>query len=215
MTPGSTTSGRIVIVGAGGFGREVLDIVEAINEAGGSLEFIGFLDDGPVDEDRLARRNATRIGDVSDLAAVDGRYVIGIGDGRIRQRVAEKLSGIVSEPATLVHPACTVGGDVEIAPGSILTAGCRVTTNVRIGRHVQLHVNSTVGHDTLLDDFVSVYPGATVSGDVHLGIGVTVGTGANVLPRLTIGDWATVGAGAVVTRDVGSGETVTGVPARR
>ena len=57
MTPGSTTSGRIVIIGAGGFGREVLDIVEAINEAGGSLEFIGFLDDGPVDVDRLMRKS--------------------------------------------------------------------------------------------------------------------------------------------------------------
>jgi sugar O-acyltransferase (sialic acid O-acetyltransferase NeuD family) len=213
--PRSTTSGPIVIIGAGGFGREVLDIVEAINATGGTLEFLGFVDDGPVDAERLARRRATALGGVHELSGVDARYVIGIGDGNVRQRLADQLAASAAEPAILIHPSCTVGGDVEIGPGTILTAGCRITTNVRLGRHVDLHVNSTIGHDTTIDDFASVYPGATVSGDVHLGSGVTIGTGANVLPRHTIGEWATVGAGAVVTRDVAPGETVKGVPARR
>ncbi len=98
--------------------------------------------------------------------------------------------------------------------GCILTAGARVTTNITLGRHTQLHVNCTIGHDSVLDDFVSVYPGATVSGNVHLAEGVTIGTGANVLPGVTVGAGAFVGAGAVVTADVEPGVTVVGVPAR-
>ncbi len=108
----------------------------------------------------------------------------------------------------------TVGGDNRIGEGCILAAGARVTTNITLGRHVDLHVNSTVGHDSVLDDFASVYPGATVSGNVHLCEGVTIGTGANVLPGVTVGAGAFVGAGAVVIADVEPGVTVAGVPAR-
>jgi sugar O-acyltransferase (sialic acid O-acetyltransferase NeuD family) len=144
--------------------------------------------------------------------------VIGIGAGDVRRR----LDGIVTgagrgagrRPLVLIHPMATVGGDCRIGEGCILTAGVRVTTNITLGRHTQLHVNSTIGHDSVLDDYVSVYPGATVSGNVHLGDGVTIGTGANVLPGLTIGAGAFVGAGAVVTVDVDPGVTVAGVPAR-
>lgn len=207
------TSGPIVIVGAGGFGREVLDVIEAINAAGGELDFLGFLDDGPVDEDLLARRGAPLLGRVSDGAPHGARYVIGIGSGAVRESLALRLVSRASEPAVLLHPAATIGADNRLGAGCILTAGCRVTTNIALGQHVQLHVNSTVGHDSTLGDFVSVFPGATVSGNVTIGAGATIGTGANILPGVVIGDGAFVGAGAVVTRDVESGQTVVGSPA--
>lgn len=207
------TSGRLVIVGAGGFGREVLDVVEAINAAGDSIEFVGFVDDGEVDAERLGRRGALVIGGSDAVATCDASYVIGIGTGDARRRLATKFDGLGPFAATLIHPAATIGGDTSLGAGSIVTAGARVTTNVRIGAHVQLHVNCTVGHDTQIADFVSVYPGATISGDVTLEPGVTVGTGANVLPGLTVGENAYVGAGAVVTRDVAPAATVVGSPA--
>lgn len=210
----ATTSGPIVIVGAGGFGREVLDVIEAINAAGGNLEFRGFIDDGPVDEELLARRGARLLGTGEALREMDVLYVIAIGSGTARRSVAERLVGGASAPVALAHPAATVGGDNRIGPGCILTAGCRVTTNITLGWHVQLHVNCTVGHDSTIGDFVSVFPGATVGGNVTIGRGATIGTGANVLPGVTIGEGAFVGAGAVVTRDVEPGQTVVGSPAR-
>ncbi len=214
-----THGSALVIVGAGGFGRELLDVVEAMNAAGADIEFVGYLDDSETSLPLLERRGVDYLGAVERLAAestidAEAGFVIGIGAGDVRRRLDALLTDAGRKALVLVHPMATIGGDCRISEGCIVTAGARVTTNVTLGRHTQLHVNSTVGHDSVLDDFVSVYPGATVSGNVHLADGVTIGTGANVLPGVKIGAGAFVGAGAVVTSDVAPGVTVVGVPAR-
>jgi len=219
LTDGASLRGPIVVVGAGGFGREVLDIVEAMNAAGSALDLLGSIDDSDANGDLLERRGVAHLGPIGDYIAglapdVIPGFVIGIGAGSVRRDLDTRLTAAGMWPMVLMHPMATVGGDNRIAVGCILAAGARVTTNITLGRHTHLHVNSTIGHDSVLDDFVSVYPGATVSGNVHLADGVTIGTGANVLPGLTIGAGAFVGAGAVVTTDVDPGITVVGVPAR-
>ena len=217
-----TVHAQLVIVGAGGFGREVHDVVEAMNAAGTGMDLIGYVDDQDATDDLLARLGSSRLGSIDLLCdrnpngpvGDDVGYVIAIGAGEVRRTLDERLTAAGRRALTLVHPMATVGGDNRIAEGCILTAGARVTTNITLGRHTHLHVNCTIGHDSVLDDFVSVYPGATVSGNVHLADGVTIGTGANVLPGVTVGAGAFVGAGAVVTSDVEPGVTVAGVPAR-
>lgn len=203
-----------MIVGAGGFGREVLDVVEAANGVAGSWTFVGFVDDGAIDEELLARRGAPFLGPVDVLAARDASVVIGVGSGTAREHIDGRLRAWGREGAVVVHPAATIGGDVELGPGTVLTAGARLTTNIRAGRHLHVNLNSTIGHDCVLGDYVTINPGANVSGSVRLGSGVTIGTGASVIQGVTIGDGATVGAGAVVVRDVAPGVTAVGVPAR-
>ena len=206
--------GPLVIVGAGGFGRECVDIVDALNTRGAGIDLLGFLDDGEVDAELLEALRLPHLGGTGDPDPSWSRFVVGIGDGGVRRRLDTVLSAAGLTALTLVHPAATVGRAVTIGDGSVIAAGARITTNVRTGRAVDVHVNATVGHDANVDDYVSIFPGATVSGNVHLGHSVTIGTGANVLPGLHVGAGSSVGAGAVVIRDVDAQTTVAGVPAR-
>ena len=204
----------LVIVGAGGHGRETLDVVEAMNAAGsGDWNFLGFLDDGEVRRDRLDRREA----EVLEADALDPEkvgYVIGIGDPAVRESVAERmtLGGFV--PATLIHPEATVGSDVRIAEGVVLAAGAHVTTNVTLERHSQLNVGAVVSHDCEVGAFATLSPGTLVNGECRIGERAFFGTGAVITPGLVVGADAKVGAGAVVIGDVPEGATVVGVPAR-
>jgi sugar O-acyltransferase (sialic acid O-acetyltransferase NeuD family) len=209
----------IVIVGCGGHGREVYGIIQAINdEYGEPWKMLGFVDDDPTDANLglLERLGTPFLGSVAELTSMtaDTRYVIGVGDPRIRSRVAAKIGPGRAPASPLVHPTATVGQDNHFGDGVILFPGTRVTTNVRLGRHVHLNQNSTVGHDSVLEDYVQVNPLAAVSGNCWLGEGVLIGTTAAVLQGLSVGEGATVGAGACVTRPVPRRAVVKGVPAR-
>jgi sugar O-acyltransferase (sialic acid O-acetyltransferase NeuD family) len=205
----------LVIIGAGGFGREVLDIIEAIEGTGRDLGFIGFLDDGEVNEEVLERRGARLLGRTRNFSKVADRFVVGIGAPELKARVTEVAREQYGRAETLIHPMASVGSATHLAQGCILAAGARVTTNVRLGQHVHVHVNATVGHDTVVNDFVTILPGATVGGDVLIDAETTIGAGANILNGISIAGGAFVGAGAVVTRPVSPGSTVIGVPARQ
>jgi sugar O-acyltransferase (sialic acid O-acetyltransferase NeuD family) len=213
---------RLAIVGAGGHGREVLDVVEAANAAGASpkTDFLGFVADR-ADPDVLARRGVRHLGTVDDLVA--GRIaelaepaalVLAVGDPTSRAQLARQLGATAHRWApALVHPSASIGGDVELGAGTVVAAGARVTTNVRVGEHVQVNVNAVVSHDCRVGDHATLSPGSLVNGSVTLGEGAFLGTGAVVTPGHRVGAWAIVGAGAVVVADVADGITVVGVPA--
>ena len=209
----------LVIIGAGGFGREVLDVAREMDlhgsTAGRRVDVLGFIDDDP-DLDRLGRIKAEHLGGVSTLPEYAGAsFVVGVGDPVVRERLAAAAAASGLTPAhRLLHPSASIGDDVKIGAGSIICAGVRVTTNVRIGTHVHLNLNATVGHDAVVEDYVTVNPLAAVSGDVLLRRGSMVGTTACVNQGLEVGTGAIVGAGAAVIRDVTAGRTVVGVPAR-
>jgi sugar O-acyltransferase (sialic acid O-acetyltransferase NeuD family) len=207
--------GRVVIIGASGHGREVLDILEAASGAGTRWSFVGFVDDGAVDERLLASRGAKLLGSLDALPALDAAYLIGIGASDARAQVDARVGDLGQSSPVIAHPHSTTGSACALGPGTLLWAGSRISTNVRTGRHVHVNQNAAIGHDCELADFVSVFPGATVGGDVVLERGVTIGAGANVMRGLRVGEGAMVGAGAVVLRDVPAGVTVVGVPARR
>lgn len=211
---------EIVIVGAGGFGREVVDVVEAINanSAEPLWRVRGVIDDAPdgVNLDRLDSRGVPYLG--TSIAAIEAgdpcHYVVGIGGTAVRRMIAERFEASGFRAATLVHPSVTVGHGVRIGAGSVLCAGARLTTNIELGVHVHLNLNVTVGHDTCIGDFVSVNPLASVSGDCVIEDEVLIGVAAVVLNGLTVGRGSTVGGAACVVRDVPGGVVVKGVPAR-
>jgi sugar O-acyltransferase (sialic acid O-acetyltransferase NeuD family) len=204
---------RIAIIGAGGHGRETLDVVEAMNLADPRFEVAGFVADR-ADAELLARRGVPLLGPLSWLAEHDVAYVIGIGSSEARRSVDEEVRAMGREGVVLVHPAATMGADLRLGEGVILAAGARVTTNVTLGRHTHLNVNAVVSHDCEVGSYVTYSPGVLVNGNNLVGDGAFFGTASVVLPGRTIGAGARIGAGAVVTRDVPPGVTARGVPAR-
>jgi sugar O-acyltransferase (sialic acid O-acetyltransferase NeuD family) len=201
---------RAVIIGAGGFGREVRDW---LLQSGG--DFLGFLDDGEPDAARLDRLGARHLGGTDELAHLDAVYYIGVGDPGTGAKIDARARdlGATAGPA-IVHPSAIVGSDVQFGDGTVVCPGVLITTNIRIGRHVHLNIGSTVGHDTVIEDYVTVNPGATISGDCHLDSMSTVGTNAAVRQGVKIGASSTLGAGAAAVKDVAAGEVWVGVPAR-
>jgi sugar O-acyltransferase (sialic acid O-acetyltransferase NeuD family) len=210
----------LVIVGCGGHGREIFGIVEAINNGPGGEQWkvLGFVDDYPRAGDmaRVGRLGSTYLGTTSWLASVDSNtfYTLGIGSPEVRATVDRKIEGYKLRPATLIHPDSTVGEDNSFEPGVVIFAGARITTDIRLGRHVHLNQNTTVGHDCVFGDYVSLHPQATVSGSCVIGERALIGANAVVLQELEIGSGSTIGAGACVVRNVAADLTVKGVPAK-
>jgi sugar O-acyltransferase (sialic acid O-acetyltransferase NeuD family) len=206
---------RFVVVGAGGHGREVLDVVEALNDAGAELEVLGFVARDAGLPDALERRAVAIVGDESTLAGLDCGYNLAIGDPAARHALADRLDPVLHDRAvTLVHPCADVAPSAVLAAGAMVPAGAAVGDGAVLGRHVHLNVNAVVGPRSTLGDFATLSPGSVVGVDAVLGRDVLIGAGATVADGVEIGDGAVVGAGAQVIDDVPAGATVVGRPAR-
>lgn len=202
---------RLVIVGAGGHGREALAVAHAANRLRDRWSTIGLVDDGPVDPELVD--DALLLGSTDFVIDNGDEHVIALGDPAVRRRIARHI-GEAAPAVSLVDPSAWVGDDVDLDDGAMLYPGSVCTTNVRIGFHTHLNCGVIVSHDCRVGDFVSLSPGVKLNGAVTVGDGAFLGTGAIVLPGRSIGQGAVVGAGAVVTEDVDPGATVVGVPAR-
>lgn len=217
-----STPKRIVIIGAGGFAREVEWLLREINQANGVplYEFKGFL---VSDINKLGIYDSADLvlGDFSWLEAypdaVDA-VVIGIGNPEARLRIGLEIQTRFPflDMPTLIHSSVRIDRkSLDLGVGVILCSGVVGTVNIRIGNYAAVHVGCTLGHEAVIGRGANINPGSNISGGVELGDGVLVGTGVQILQYLSIGHGATVGAGAVVTKHVPPGMTVVGVPAKQ
>lgn len=143
-------------------------------------------------------------------------FCVSIGNphGRVRLSLQERLCAEGLEPLTFAHPTAYIEPNAFIGIGTQIMAGAYVGVEAHLGMQCIINTKSSVDHEDLIADGVELSPGATLCGAVKIEINGWVCAGALILPRLRIGADAIVGAGSVVTRDVGPGITVVGVPAR-
>lgn len=205
----------LVIVGAGGFGRETIDVVLALNAIQPTWQLVGVVDDAPstANLDRLAAVGVRHLGGLTSIPkGVD--VAVAVGSPTAREHIAEQLSGGGHDFPTLVHPSATIGSQFHHGHGLIVLAGVSIGTNVTLGSHVHLNGHAVLGHDAHCHDFVSINPNATLSGECTVGHRTLLGAGSTVLQQVDIGTDVIVGASACVTQSVPDDSTVVGVPAR-
>jgi sugar O-acyltransferase (sialic acid O-acetyltransferase NeuD family) len=208
-----TTAG-IAVYGSGGFACEVAWLAQECGH-----QVVCFIDD---DASKIGR-NVNEIPVLSLAGAVErfpaAMIAAGIGNPSARESVTTRAVGLGLRPASLVHPRVEKSRWVTLGAGIVVCAGSILTTNIRVGDHVQINLDCTIGHDVNLGEYATLAPGVHVSGWVTLGRRAYVGTGATIINGtqehpLVVGDDAIVGAGACVTRSVKAGVTVVGVPAK-
>lgn len=206
---------KIAIIGAGGFAREVLDVIEACAAAGSDIEAAGFIVDSQFGVPGQLVNDKPILGDFQWLSEHVGEYsvICAVGAPEKKLALVERARWIGCRFATIIHPTVLMTRWVEIGEGTIITAGCILTNRIRVGTHVQINLGSTVGHDAELKDFVTLAPGVHISGNVVLNHGAYIGTGTNIIERVTIGEWAIIGAGSTVIRDIPANATAVGAPA--
>lgn len=207
---------RVGIFGASGMAREVGDIawslgMEPIYIARDSEEIARWT----FVEDAIPESDVGALGDIG--------FVIGIGDPRIRENIANRYAHTLSF-TNIIHPSATFGRGqrdvLECGRGIVVCAGARLTNGIAVGHFSIINQNACIAHDVVMEAYVHVSPGACVSGNVHLGQGCWIGAGAVVNQgendrKLKIGSGTMIGAGAVVTRDCEADAVYAGVPARR
>ncbi len=196
----------VILIGGGGHAKVVAD---AVLRSGDRL--LGFLDD---DARKTELLGAPRLGAVSDWAnyADAGRFLLAVGDNRMREALAQKLS---VRWHIAIHPAAVIGEGVRVGEGSAVMAGAVVNAGAAVGRHCIVNTGAVVEHDNRIADFVHLSPRATLCGSVSVGERSHIGAGAVVINNRSVCADVVVGAGAVVARDITEPGTYVGVPARR
>ena len=205
---------KLVIVGAGGMGREVLQWVKDINTHEPQWKILGFIDDNP---DALDGKECDYgiIGSISDWKAKNDEYlVLAVAAPKAKEQIVAKLKVKGANFATIIHPRARIGSFNHIGEGTVIYPDAAISVNCKIGDFVTL-LGSVVGHDAEIGDYCSIMGTCNINGGVKLGKRVFFGCQTVTVPGRKIGDDAYVCAGSVVMTNVRAGAKVMGFPAKK
>ena len=207
---------EIVVVGAGGHGREVVEILHDAAAAGSDQHPIGYLDDDPA-------KQGTVLDDLPVLGGLDWlkedqrfetKVICAIGQPELCEELAQRVRSTGHRFARAISPRAVVSPRATLGEGVIVFPNVVVNTGATIGDCVTLNVGATVSHDSTVGDYSNINPGVHLAGNVKVGHKAYIGMGANIIHDLSVGEHSIIGAGAVVIRDVPPDMRATGVPAR-
>jgi sugar O-acyltransferase (sialic acid O-acetyltransferase NeuD family) len=208
------SSRRVLILGAGGHGRVVLDIL--LQQ--GRHRVVGFLDNNADIHNRRID-GIPVLGAVDDLLAIATQQnadsvLVAIGDNGVRRGLARQVDAVGLELISAIHPSAALAHNATLGRNVVIAAGVVVCAHCQIGDSVILNTGCIVDYQTMIGEGTHICPGVRIAGRVKVESGVFVGIGATVIPKVTLGCEAIIGAGAVVIEDVPALATVVGVPAR-
>ena len=205
---------NIVIIGAGGVGREVSLIIEKINELKATWNLIGFIDDN-INSWGNVINGYPVIGGIDSLEklSLDTYVVIAIANYQVKRKIVNKINNKFKF-ATIIDPKVRIHDYMTVGEGTIIYEGVILTANIEVGNHVIVSPKCGIGHDSIIKDYVSLLWNVNVSGNDVIEEGVMMGSGSTVIQGKRIEKGSTVGAGAVVIDDIDSYSTVVGVPAK-
>lgn len=205
---------NLVIVGAGGLGREVAAMIKL--KFSHQYNFLGFVDDG--------LKLGEAINGVEVLGNIDWlnhqkeelAVVMAIGRPGLKAILFKRLHNDSLSYPNILDPASSFHevDKIKMGQGNVVTDRCVFTTNIVMGSFNLFNLNTTVGHDCEIGDFCSIMPGVNLGGGSKLGNEIYVGSGANVIHAVTVGSSSIIGSGAVVNTAIPAGKTYVGVPAK-
>ena len=208
---------NLIIIGAGGFGREVAWTVEEMNRHFSDVDrmkIAGFADDNKSLTGRVVDGYAV-LGTLDELPNPENFWFhCAIGNNKSRRSLAERCLALGMTPAAVVHPSALIAPNVEVGPGGYIGAYSILNPSVSVGRFVLINQRVAVGHGSVLEDYSQANPGAQINGACHLQAGALIGSNASLHPGVSIGENAIVGSNSQVLRNVAPRTTVNGVPAR-
>ncbi len=209
---------KVAIYGAGGMGREVAWLVRESHWSEKQYQYLGFIDDDP---GQVRQVNGSPVFTLTHVARTfpDARVIIAVGGPNVREQLAKKVleAGLTFE--TFVHPSVILSSSVDLGIGSIICAGCVLTTDVVLGQHVAILFHATIGHNDVIGDYSIVGPDVCIAGSVIIGKRVFIGAGTVIVNStatkpIIIGDDTVIGAGSCVIRSLPAKSHVFGNPAR-
>ena len=208
----------IVIVGAGGMGRDTQWLIERINEEEPTYEILGYIDDG-IQQGSIIDGYPI-LGGMKYLEEYDKEQKLAvafaIGNAKVREKLVLRC---LPNPnlwyPNLIDPSVITSQRVHLGQGNIICTSVIMTTNIEIGNFNLICNRSIVGHDDEIGDYNTLYPGVLLSGDVHLKTETEIGTGSQIIQGLHITDEVIMGAGSTVIEDINEAGTYVGVPVRR
>lgn len=207
---------KVVIIGAGGLGRQVLLALEDCNQDSPQYEPLGFIVQTQYGKPGDLVNDYPILGDLSWLEAnsKDVYAICALGEPHQRLRLVENARQIGARFCSVIHPSAYLNRWVVFGEGVFIGHGAMFADHVQVGNFAVVAGVSVIAHDVVVKDFATVTHGVHISGNVTLGEGCYLGVGVNVIDKVSIGAWSLVGAGSVVIRSVPENTTVIGNPAR-
>ena len=207
---------NILIIGAGGFGREVEWLINRINNSNNNQwNLIGYVDDNIQKGTEITKLKV--VYNTDELLKLEEKtnVVIAIGNAKVRKLIYNKIkeNKNLSFP-NLVDPSAIIG-EVDMGIGNIICAGTIATVNITINNFNLINLDCTIGHDDVLADFITVYPSVNISGNTTINEVVEIGTGTQIIQGKNICSNVIIGAGAVVVKDIGEEGTYIGIPVKK